>query len=144
MVSVPPEEPLGRRPTAALRCCLSSGFWLPVATVSYSMYLYHHDIHGPMRGAVVFDDTPDGGECRWSAGKAVGMRILMVFCVFLTTAAIGVCSYICIEKPSIDARAVFKHSVEIERLQEKRLEWLKKHGPEGVREVDGEANNNEV
>lgn len=41
MVSVKPEEPLGYRPTACLRACYSSSFWVPLCMISYSLYLYH-------------------------------------------------------------------------------------------------------
>ena len=41
MLSVKPSEPLGKRPAACLRSCLSWNCWVPIATISYSLYLFH-------------------------------------------------------------------------------------------------------
>ena len=41
IVSVPPDHSLGCRPTALMRKIYSSNIWLPIANLSYSMYLFH-------------------------------------------------------------------------------------------------------
>jgi hypothetical protein len=41
MLSVKAEEPLGIRPSAMLRCFFSLGCWVPLATLSYSFYVFN-------------------------------------------------------------------------------------------------------
>ena len=35
------------------------------------------------------------------------------------------CCYCCVERPGIDARVMFKHKVEIEKIKAKRIAYLK-------------------
>jgi len=38
----------------------------------------------------------------------------------------GVLAFVCIEKPGIDARVVYKNRFEVKKMKQKRLDWLKR------------------
>ena len=132
MLSVPPEEPLGLRPTACLRSCLSSNFWVPIAILSYSMYLYHRRLSKKSKSffnAAVEQLDPNGEPCACGLMTAIGLWVADQAFMIIVSMLLSTCSFILVEKPGIDARSVYKHKVQIARMKQDRIEWLKRHGP---------------
>ena len=86
--------------------------WLPIATLSYSIYLWHHTLMSIL-GFTVFADVKKqidnvGGNCQevvkigaWPLAElyTIGFVFALVFATL---------SYVFVEKPAIDARRVFK------------------------------------
>lgn len=110
MLSVPPDQPLGCRPTALMRAVLSWDFWVPIATLSYSLYLFHPatinlmeylNLLGPL-----IPKTLD-------VGAVLTYWICFLPVCLLITSIVATLTFICVEKPGIDARKVYKHKVEI-------------------------------
>lgn len=114
------EETPKYRPAYCCKALLSWSFWLPLATVSYSVYIFHYVI------LMTFTPKPVEGEaCPGGYNSMVGKFILafamnLAICFLLASV-----SFICIEKPFNDARTVFKSKHQLAKEKEQRLQELK-------------------
>ena len=137
------DEPIGCcRPSGWMRGCLSSNFWLPWATISYSLYLFQMpwlevidwvkpDVPGDLKGQ--FNTTAEWymnseGGCGPGPWETFGFYQAYFWLALLLSSLNAVCCFICVEKPGIDARFVYKNKFELEKIKQKRVEWLKRHG----------------
>ena len=111
-VSADPERKIPcYRPTKWLRAFLEANFWLPIATFSYSMYIWHIyvlAIFGP-QFTNWFNIQPAIDAKFPDPYKYFGIYILFFFVCLAISMLVSILSYICIEKPSIDSRRVFKN-----------------------------------
>lgn len=121
-----------------MRWVLSWSFWVPFAMLSYSMYIVSVDVIfvipdidffksstlKPLNGT----NTPDWNTCATIMAESTGKYILYFFMVLIPTMLYATCCFTCIEKPGIDARVVFKNKFEIEKINKKRIDYLKRYG----------------
>jgi peptidoglycan/LPS O-acetylase OafA/YrhL len=100
------------RPTRWIRAFLCLDIWLPIATVSYSMYIWHliliQKLFPVLAGVIGLQDEAKNGFKEWHP-KYAGWLFLSMLIVFIPTMILSILSYIFIEKASIDARRVFKN-----------------------------------
>ena len=110
------------RPTIYMRAMLSLRFWVPIAVLSYSMYVSHVYMIGLNSRLVVpypkeFDpkqqkDLPVT-ECPWTFGEALGKLGILWICSFIMTIIFSIVVYMMCEKPGIDSRVIFKNKLQI-------------------------------
>lgn len=50
--------------------------------------------------------------------------------------------FTCVEKPGIDARVVYKNKFELERMENKRIEWFKSNAKKSATSPDIKAVDN--
>ena len=92
---------------------LSSVLWVPIAALSYSIYLFHSQammIVGNTSFAV-----PDTTimECQFDTKSSIAIRYFYVFIVTtLLSMVIAFVVYFLVERPCIEARKVFKNKHE--------------------------------
>ena len=110
------------RPISLLRRILSSSIWVPIASMSYSMYLWHlYFVILAYSNTYVYPDLtaeapipvmlpPDlVKECPWSPSGA-WTRLICIYAIALVpTVLSSLITYMLVEKPAIDARKVFKN-----------------------------------
>ena len=112
------------RPVTILRKVLSSPVWLPMATISYSMYLYHVFFivlvfmttfvypdwtkEALVPGMMKEDAQAKITECPWSTAGSYIRLLYIIVAGLIPTILISIISYLLVEKPGIDARRVFK------------------------------------
>jgi len=101
-----------KRPTKYMRAFLSSSFWIPIATISYSMYLWHLFVAVALRNTFFgYWDNTFSQLTTDQCGHVTdyGLRgYILFFSTLLVSSIIATFSYVFIEKPAIDARRVFK------------------------------------
>ena len=114
MLSTDPESSIAWfRPTRYMRAFLSWSFWLPFATLSFSLYLFHLQIINTWKansaraffdGIVSYEDVRD---CKfWPIFGSFEYEFWVIFIIAIAMSAL---SFIYVEKPGIDARVVFKN-----------------------------------
>ena len=98
------------RPSGFLRAFLSWSFWLPIATVSYSFYVWHVPL---VFDKGLFNLQPELKKdqvCPAGGTKEMFSYYIKNFWASLAVCGlVAVLSYICIEKPAIDARVTYKN-----------------------------------
>ena len=117
LVSMSPKQdtPISwARPSKYFRGFLSLGIWLPLATVSYSVYLWHH-IPMAIISVIKYGDQRKAiakltlkNDCEEIVKIGVGPAITLFFGTLLSATLIASLSYVFVEKPAIEARRVFK------------------------------------
>ena len=89
-----------------MRVFLSSERWLPIATISYSLYLFHlmvAEVEALRPYTVEDKDICPGGMV-----YNLLLRLGYIALVMAIGSLVATCCYIHVEKPSIDARRVLK------------------------------------
>lgn len=128
MLSPKPSDSISyQRPTRFLRWMLSWSFWLPIANISYSFYIWHlnfitSDLYKPF--GFIFPPN----DCPMGLGTAFGSYLGFFLIVFLMTTIVASLSFACIEKPGIDARFVYKNKFDLKKMETARLAWLERNG----------------
>jgi len=92
---------------------LSSVFWVPIAALSYSIYLFH--IQAMMIVSNTSFAVPDQtiGECQFNTKFSIAIRYFYVFIVTtLLSMVFAFVVYFLVERPCIEARKVFKNKHE--------------------------------
>jgi peptidoglycan/LPS O-acetylase OafA/YrhL len=99
------------RPTKWMRAFLEWNFWLPIATFSYSMYVWHIlvlEIFGPQ--FLKLSDLQQATDAKFpDPSKYIGWYLLYFTVCLLVTFLWSILSYVLMEKASIDSRRVFKN-----------------------------------
>ena len=101
------------RPSKYFRGLLSLNVWVPIATLSYSLYLWHPCIMAVV--SVIYVDSVskiDKLSTKDSCEEIVSLGLYPSVGIFIFGSVISIfeamISYLFIEKPAIDARRVFK------------------------------------
>ena len=107
-------------PSKYFRALLSSPIWLPIATLSYSIYLWHY-IFIMTISDQWYSNPDDSNFLEWGSNEGMMKKECPKFleegytdAKYLFAAGTGVSivvatfSYVFVEKPAIDARIVFK------------------------------------
>jgi len=92
---------------------LSSVFWVPIAALSYSIYLFH--IQAMMIVSNTSFAVPDQtiAECQFDTKFSIAIRYFYVFIVTtLLSMVFAFVVYFLVERPCIEARKVFKNKHE--------------------------------
>ena len=121
MLSPKPETQIPcYRPSCFLRWILSKKFWVPLATISYSFYVFHLVwIFFTQKYCPWFtlDWVPDDDiyACKWWFFKG-GIFYYLGTAVqsFILSVLNSVFIYVFVEKPFIDARRVFKNKYAVQ------------------------------
>ena len=120
------------RPARFLRWFLSLNIWVPIAVLSYSIYLFHiypvmgvnmahfmNPLFDPdnqektIFGKQMIDDNGDWTvkKCPWEKGSnQILYKFLGAFAIVLAASSfISMLVYVCLEKPGIDAKRIYKN-----------------------------------
>ena len=90
-------------PVRYLRKFLSCRIFIPIATLSYSMYLYHILIIKIVyKYFFTIEDFSNG--CPWSTGEAWKYIILFVISSYFASMLVSFVTYSLVEKPAMEAR----------------------------------------
>ena len=100
-----------------MQAFLELNFWLPIATFSYSMYIWHYILLTAMDRLVIsmapgLLDSIKNIEAGYTMTNCIhytGWWVLYFFLGLIPTFAVSTFSYVFVEKPSIDSRRVFKN-----------------------------------
>lgn len=135
MLSPKPEDPIeGFRPSKWLRAILSLDFWVPIATISYSLYI----VHGPLAAHTFsafawFNEGAQNIEkgrleaCPLGIWTSVFRYIVYTVTFMIPSVLIAKCCFIYVEKPGIDGRVVYKNKFELKKMADARIAWLEKN-----------------
>jgi len=89
---------------------LSSVFWVPIAALSYSIYLFHIQAMMIVGNTSFAVPDPTIAECQFDSNSSVAIRYFYVFIVTtLLSMVFAFVVYFLVERPCIEARKVFKN-----------------------------------
>ena len=124
MLSPKPDESIPwYRPTKYMRAMLSLKFWVPIAVLSYSMYVSHvYLIYYNSLVIVLYPQTFDQkqqknipvAKCPWTFGQTLVKFAILLIVSFIMTIIFSIVCYMLCEKPGIDSRSVFKNKLQME------------------------------
>lgn len=101
------------RPSKFLRWILSWSMWVPVASLSYSFYLWHLQPIVIMQGLNLKLFTPpkiyNSTACEQGLGNVLWNWTKNYLFIFTLTTIVSVLSFTFLEKPGIDARVIYKN-----------------------------------
>jgi len=108
------------RPSRLFRSILSWSIWVPIATLSYSMYLWHMGGLFALKGLSGKFLRPEAKPktCTFTYGQFVGRWIYILVVSLLLCMAIALIPYMLVEKPALDARRVWKNYNEEQKEEE--------------------------
>ena len=130
LVSMSPKQdtPISwARPSKYFRGFLSLSIWLPIATLSYSIYLWHFIIMWQLSEATIYDSSKKqidqlsaATQCADISKIGVGIAFDLFWKCLLITIVVSSFSYVFVEKSAIDARRAFK--TKWDKIKEKEQE----------------------
>ena len=113
------KEDTATMPAKLCRNFLSARFWLPIATISYSMYLMHRFFIFKIRDAGLFP------YCDLSTGMRLLAFLFYFLLVVLCTMVIAGILFTCVERPCNNARTVLKSKHTLEKEKAERILKMK-------------------
>jgi peptidoglycan/LPS O-acetylase OafA/YrhL len=120
------------RPVKYMRYFLSMKVWIPIANLTYSIYLFHFFVIqklGPTIIKIVLGDRPiDYTICNGTSSETANMFFWNMFLSFVITTSISIVVYVLIEKQGINARIVFKNRFQIEEEKNQKAKDEEKTG----------------
>ena len=111
MISPDPKATISfKNPTKYIRGFLSLSLWVPIATLSYSLYLWHIGLFIGIRyGALNIKEESANEICETRINNGFGHMVMIFVLGSIASLFFATISYVFVEKPALEGRSVFSN-----------------------------------